>query len=118
MAKRPKIILKPVASHYQAPDEKIIEISSEAGGCLVSARLIPDGQLKVDVYRADPTVTVVASGTMLPEVQESLRRVLAYAIPDEADDYAEQVEAGEDVSRHIMTDLDILAAWLDRQRGK
>lgn len=46
-----------VADHYS--DEKIIEISSPGGGCLIAFRLMDDDTtLRIDVYRADDTVTV------------------------------------------------------------
>lgn len=39
--------------------EKIINLGSEVGGCLVSVK-ISDGRLRIEVYRADDTVDVIA----------------------------------------------------------
>jgi hypothetical protein len=56
---RPKVTLPSVAQHYAMSGERIIEVSSDGGGCLMSLRVI-DGRLRIEVYRADDTVDVVA----------------------------------------------------------
>lgn len=61
---RPVVNRRCVASHYEAPNEAIVEVSSEVGGCLISARTIGTGehrQLLISVYRADSTVNVAVS---------------------------------------------------------
>jgi hypothetical protein len=58
MASKPRVNVKPGADNYAAPNEKIIEVSSPGGGCLIALRLGSDGDLYVDVYNADPTVHV------------------------------------------------------------
>lgn len=62
---KPSVNTNCVADRYAAPGEKIIEISSDAGGCLISLSVVPapDGEagvLRVDVYRADETVKVTS----------------------------------------------------------
>lgn len=54
------INLKPVANTYRskAADERIIEVSSKNGGCLISFRLV-EGHLIIEPYRMDDTVRVV-----------------------------------------------------------
>jgi hypothetical protein len=59
-----RVNTSPVAGRYEATDEKIIEVSHELGGLLISFRPV-DGRLIVDCYRADPTVTVLAAGTVV-----------------------------------------------------
>lgn len=55
-----KVDTSPVADAYaHRPDEKIIEFSSPNGGGLIAFRVTDDGRLRVDVYRADPSVDVV-----------------------------------------------------------
>lgn len=63
--KRPKVHVTPPAQHHALPDERIIIVSSDGGGCLMSMRVI-DGRLRIEVYRADDTVDVVAPGHVLP----------------------------------------------------
>jgi len=46
-----------VAQKYAAPNERIIEFSSEFGGGLISFRDV-DGRLVVSIYRHDSTVIV------------------------------------------------------------
>jgi len=48
-----------VADRYSADGQRIVEISSTAGGCLLSLRVV-DGKLRLFVYRADATVDVIA----------------------------------------------------------
>jgi len=49
----------PVANRYAGRDERIVEFSSPNGGGLIAFALLDDGTLRVDIYRQDPTVTVV-----------------------------------------------------------
>jgi hypothetical protein len=56
---RPKVIIPSIAQHYAMAGERIVEVSSEAGGCLVSLRVVND-RLCIQVYRVDDTVDVVA----------------------------------------------------------
>lgn len=55
---RPKINVKPVASHYAARDERIVEFTSTVGGGLISLRVVGE-RLRVEFYRTDDTVDVV-----------------------------------------------------------
>jgi hypothetical protein len=57
-AEAPKVDVNPVAQHYARSGERIVEISSDAGGCLVSL-WVRDGRLSIQVYRADDTVDVI-----------------------------------------------------------
>jgi hypothetical protein len=59
---KPKINTRPVAGHYAAPDELIVEFSHPNGGGLISIRATDTGVI-VDVYRCDDTVTVLGSKT-------------------------------------------------------
>lgn len=57
--RKPSVNTNPVANKYTGPHERIIEVSSAYGGCLIGLRLMQDGRLLVDVYREDPTVNVL-----------------------------------------------------------
>lgn len=57
-ATRPRVTLPSPAQHHALPDERIVTVSSGAGGCLISMRVI-DGRLRIEVYRADDTVDVI-----------------------------------------------------------
>jgi hypothetical protein len=60
---RPKIDTKlTVDSYYSSANERIVEISHNGVGCLVSARVMDDGKLLVQVYRADPEVIIPLPG--------------------------------------------------------
>lgn len=59
---------------------------------------------------------------MTPDQVADLRRVLAYAMPDEKRDFDQQTEAGEPVTGHIYLSMLVLAAYAegwerDRARG-
>ena len=54
---RIKINTSPVAGQYASPRERIVEVSSPGGGCLISFTE-RGGELVIGVYRADPTVRV------------------------------------------------------------
>lgn len=64
MARKPSINTSPVASHYASPGERIIEYSSEAGGGLVSFRVLQGDtgadRLAVHLYRQDQSVMITA----------------------------------------------------------
>lgn len=62
---RPTIDIKPLRTYSQGPHERIMEVSSEVGGCLISVRVTTGGLLMVDVYRADDTVRVLAPKGLL-----------------------------------------------------
>ena len=59
---KPQITTNCVANHYAGPSERIIEISSGAGGCLIGVAETreDDGTpvLLVSVYSADASVRV------------------------------------------------------------
>jgi hypothetical protein len=58
---RPSVTLRCVANQYAPANERIVEVSSHTGkGCLISLRDMPDGTLRIEVYRADDGVTVTA----------------------------------------------------------
>lgn len=61
MGRQPKIIASPTAQHGARAGVKIIGVSSDVGGCLVHLEVI-DGRLRIEVYRADDTVDVIALG--------------------------------------------------------
>ena len=56
---KPSVNTNPVANQYAGHTERIIEYSSPNGGGLISLRTMDDGTLRVDLYRHDPTVTIV-----------------------------------------------------------
>lgn len=53
MTARPTVRLDCVAQGYAAPNERIVEISSTHGGCLIAVIDTSEG-LMIDVYRSDP----------------------------------------------------------------
>lgn len=55
---RPKIIANCVASRYQARNERILEVSHDHGGALISLRATDTGRLVIDLYELDDTVEV------------------------------------------------------------
>lgn len=76
---KPTVNTRCVASFYASTDQRIVEIGRRDGkaGCLVSIREHGDG-LHVDVYRADPGVTVTGPGSAV-DLFAALRAVLPYA---------------------------------------
>lgn len=62
--RKPSVNTNPVAGRYALTGERIVEVSSNVGGCLISLRE-REGQLHMAVYRADPTVVV-----LVPQDQE------------------------------------------------
>lgn len=62
MRKRPTIKTRCVASHYAAPNERIVEVSSANGGALISISALPNGEVLVCVYCADHTVILAPCG--------------------------------------------------------
>lgn len=73
---RPQVNLRPVAASYAMAGERIIEVSSGAGGCLVSLT-VHDGRLRIEVYRADDTVDVIAPEVSAPRKMTPRERELA-----------------------------------------
>lgn len=65
MGRKPRVILPSGAQHYAMAGERIVEVSSDGGGCLISMRVI-DGRLRIEVYRADDTVDVIAPAPATP----------------------------------------------------
>ncbi len=59
---KPSVITRCVANSYSGPDERIIEFSDRKLGLggLISFRRTHDGKLRVEVYRVDDGVEVVA----------------------------------------------------------
>ncbi len=57
MAKKPTIRRGPASAH-EGRQQTIREVHAGDVGCLLSATLTDDGALVIDVYRADPGVTV------------------------------------------------------------
>jgi hypothetical protein len=65
--KRPTIIPRPVASRYQGPAERIIEVVFPSGrGGLVALRTLADGRDVIELYRSDPGIIVVGPGVPIP----------------------------------------------------
>ncbi len=67
--KRPKVNTNPVANHYAGPAETIIEFGGtnadfQYRGGLISIREMPGGRMRVEIYRTDPGVDVVAPHTL------------------------------------------------------
>jgi len=60
MTKRPRVNTSPVASRYAAPDERVIEFSSEVGGGLINL-YERNGKLHVQIYNCDPSVRVMVN---------------------------------------------------------
>ena len=54
---RPYIRAGP-ASHYEAPNERIVEFGAEGKGGLMSVKSYPNGEVQVDLYRLDDGVGV------------------------------------------------------------
>lgn len=59
---RPRVTLKCVADQYHGPNERIVEFMGAHGknGGLIAFHEGADGTLRVDVYRCDDGVIVVA----------------------------------------------------------
>ncbi|WP_433678170.1 hypothetical protein [Nocardia sp. CA-119907] len=55
---RPKVIIDCVASRWQGPDERIVEISHCCGGGLINIRATSTGRLVIDLHQLDDTVEV------------------------------------------------------------
>lgn len=55
--KKPSVNVRPVADRYSLDGERVIEVSSNVGGCLISIHEVA-GKLRINVYRADDTVYV------------------------------------------------------------
>jgi len=60
--KRPRVITRCIADAYTRRPERIIEFSHEGKGGLISFRELPDGRLKIEVYRLDPGVIALLPG--------------------------------------------------------
>lgn len=64
---KPTVSLRNTANTYAGPDERIIEIGNgvhtDPGhkGALISLRNLPDGTFRIEVYRADPGILLVAA---------------------------------------------------------
>ncbi|MBF6215916.1 hypothetical protein IU469_30970 [Nocardia puris] len=54
--KRPSFDTRCVASRYQAPTERIVEVRHPNGGGLISIRALDNGAAVIDLYQLDPTV--------------------------------------------------------------
>lgn len=54
---KPQVTTKCPANVHTAPNERIVEFSSDAGGGLIGFT-VAGGKLHVHVYRHDPTVLV------------------------------------------------------------
>lgn len=61
---RPKVELRCPADRYALQGERIVEVSSKSGGCLISL-MEREGQLTVYVYREDKTVKVLCAERMI-----------------------------------------------------
>lgn len=72
---RPKVIIDCVASRYQDPDERIVEISHARGGGLISIRATGSGRLVIDLYRLDDTVEVHAPASANPRTPRPRRNI-------------------------------------------
>ncbi|WP_157187470.1 hypothetical protein [Nocardia vinacea] len=70
---RPKVIIDCVASRYQGPDERIVEISHACGGGLISIRATGSGRLVIDLYRLDDTVEIHTPAAANSHTQRSRR---------------------------------------------
>jgi hypothetical protein len=63
---KPTVMIRCVANVYAGPDERIVEFGNGAHhhgahrGGLIALRNLADGGLRVEVYRVDPGVDVVA----------------------------------------------------------
>lgn len=55
---RPKVDTKPVEDQTAGQHEKIVAVSVEGTSCLVSIRDLGAGEMVLEVYAADPGVTV------------------------------------------------------------
>jgi len=62
MQRRPTIKSPCVADRYAISGERVAEVhSAKLGiGCLISAREMPDGTLRIEIYHTDPRVVVLA----------------------------------------------------------
>ena len=49
------------ASCYERDGERIVEISHQVGGCLMSVRVIGDS-IRIELYRIDDRVSVIVDG--------------------------------------------------------
>jgi hypothetical protein len=80
MSRKPKVGTAYPADRYAAPEERIMEVSHELGGCLISVRPVND-RLLIEIYRADDTIDVRGPGGR----QEAQRATLAWTgdNPDE-----------------------------------
>lgn len=54
------------ANWYAGPQERVVEFSGSKLGGLISFRELPDGGIRVEVYRADKGVIVHAGGQVIP----------------------------------------------------
>jgi len=55
--KKPKVIVNCVASHFADPDQRIVELSSDVAGGLLSM-YVHEGRLVVELYHLDDNVDV------------------------------------------------------------
>lgn len=58
---KPSVNTRCVADQSAGRNEKIIEISSDGAGCLISLNETDDGGLRIEVYRRGSSVRVVVS---------------------------------------------------------
>jgi hypothetical protein len=56
--KKPKVNTSCIANRYASENERIIEITTENLGCLISIRKNDAGALIVQLYRLDPGIRV------------------------------------------------------------
>lgn len=109
MGNRPSVMLNNPAQQYAERNERIVNFTSEHGGGLISFRADDErGELRVDVHRQDPTVTVRVEGHHVVPKEEAdgpraalfdsgeLEGVVMQALDlyrREQSDYAEQMRA-------------------------
>ncbi len=73
MKRKPvKIIKNGPADRYAGPKERIVEFSGSKLGGLISVRETDEGNIVVEVYRADKGVMVRAGGKFIPAHDPSL----------------------------------------------
>lgn len=67
--RKPKVNTSCVADRYSGPGEKIIEISSDGGGCLISLSVLQfaggGSELLISIYNADETIRIAGPGVPL-----------------------------------------------------
>lgn len=55
---KPIVNIKPVASRYARPDERVIEFSDGKSGGLIAIERMEDGSLSVALYRLDDDIQI------------------------------------------------------------